>query len=640
MASASDMPCISDIVELRSHGIGVPLVFPLGSAEFVVVHALHLSIRFSLHESTMWVEREIFHPETKLLLQTLREHSLCAINGSQVWELTAGKYRVYGLSDSQMDAPTMNHTPLRSSTCTRNSEYLSNVKTEPGVIPLVNLSDSSDEDVSPSTLKPSPSFPGDAFVTPPCRLEFPSSSAPTNTSTPTSIVQSLKQLAALPGSKNILKKLDCSKLTIQEVSYLPPRFDGTYMFVLPSVTDSASQTKARSMEGMDKRYDGHVWTKTQTTNITNSFGLAFRSSACVGHLQCQNLNCDYLHRVHRSSKLNEIDFIGSTKYVFLLTGPAPPDSTLVCSICKMPPKCVALCDAKIFYVHGKVPSQRACIHLGKHRHPVKVGDCRDSRQRIHSLIEEQVDKTPQATHSKIVLEVSKDIVGDFLLRDNVDKHQLFSLEELEPVFDRCKELNSSHLRNKVTTFKYLRRLGVMDGIAKLRGVSTWAYVQRNQFPGQGDEKDKVFVFKMSEVGPGSGVDLVRRMQPDRDLENAWMMSDHVKRVSKWTTMACHVYDGTYQRIMTIACCDFQSEDKDAQVLFWRNLNQVMARHGIPNPYFKGFMADSAQANWNAVRIVYSSGDPSIAIISRERTCFFHWTQSLVKYTKTYIKHEL
>jgi hypothetical protein len=103
----------------------------------------------------------------------------------------------------------------------------------------------------------------------------------------------------------------------------------------------------------------------------------------------------------------------------------------------------------------------------------------------------------------------------------------------------------------------------MDGIAKLRGVSTWAYVQRNQFPGQGDEADKVFVFKMSEVGPGSGVDLVRRMQPGGDLEHAWIMSNHVKRVAKWTTMACHVYDGTYQRVMTIVCYDFQSEDKDA-----------------------------------------------------------------------------
>jgi hypothetical protein len=64
--------------------------------------------------------------------------------------------------------------------------------------------------------------------------------------------------------------------------------------------------------------------------------------------------------------------------------------------------------------------------------------------------------------------------------------------------------------------------------------------------------DKVFVFKMSKVGLGSGADLVKRVQPGEDLENAWMMFDHVKRVRQWTTMACHVYDSTYCRVMTIA----------------------------------------------------------------------------------------
>ena len=54
---------------------------------------------------------------------------------------------------------------------------------------------------------------------------------------------------------------------------------------------------------------------------------------------------------------------------------------------------------------------------------------------------------------------------------------------------------------------------------------------------------------------------------------------------------------------------------------------------MENPNFKGFMADSAQANWNAVRIVYGSGDPVVCMQRRERTCFFHWTQSMEKHTK-------
>ena len=113
----------------------------------------------------------------------------------------------------------------------------------------------------------------------------------------------------------------------------------------------------------------------------------------------------------------------------------------------------------------------------------------------------------------------------------------------------------------------------------------------------------MFVFKMSEMGPGSGVHLVNRMQPGRDLEHAWIMFDHVKRFKSWTTMACHVYDSSYYRVMTITVCDMQSENAAAQMVFWKNINDVMTRHGVPSPKFKGFMANSVQENWNAVRMI-------------------------------------
>jgi hypothetical protein len=32
------------------------------------------------------------------------------------------------------------------------------------------------------------------------------------------------------------------------------------------------------------------------------------------------------------------------------------------------------------------------------------------------------------------------------------------------------------------------------------------------------------------------------MQSGGDLEHAWIMSDHIKRVAKWTTMACHLWE--------------------------------------------------------------------------------------------------
>jgi hypothetical protein len=92
--------------------------------------------------------------------------------------------------------------------------------------------------------------------------------------------------------------------------------------------------------------------------------------------------------------------------------------------------------------------------------------------------------------------------------------------------------------------------------------------------------------------------------------------------------------------MTIVVCDMQLEDTKVQCIMWRELNEVMQRNGVEKPNFKGFMADSAQANWNAVRIVYGSGDPKVPIENRERTCLLHWTTSLNRHTQKHIKPDM
>jgi hypothetical protein len=40
------------------------------------------------------------------------------------------------------------------------------------------------------------------------------------------------------------------------------------------------------LQGMDRKYDGHVWSKLVTTNIKELFGLSFRKTHCLGHLWC------------------------------------------------------------------------------------------------------------------------------------------------------------------------------------------------------------------------------------------------------------------------------------------------------------------------------------------------------------------
>ena len=209
------------------------------------------------------------------------------------------------------------------------------------------------------------------------------------------------------------------------------------------------------MEGMDKRYDGHMWTKTMTTNITNNLNLTFWSSTCVVHLRCENPHCEYLQRTDRALLFNETKFDGFTKEPFLISGPPPLGSLLVCKMCKKPPKCMSLCKARIFYIYEDHRMQRACIHLGQHQHPVRIGDYRDARKKIDALIEEHVEQTPQATVSKIVMDASKDLVGELLLCNEGDPSMVLTLKDLEPIFDSCKELNSSNLRNRVYTFKYL-----------------------------------------------------------------------------------------------------------------------------------------------------------------------------------------
>lgn len=59
-----------------------------------------------------------------------------------------------------------------------------------------------------------------------------------------------------------------------EVNFLLPCFDGHQMYA-PPVGFSSSHTKPKSMDGMDKRYNNHIGTKTQTTNISNDLDLVF-----------------------------------------------------------------------------------------------------------------------------------------------------------------------------------------------------------------------------------------------------------------------------------------------------------------------------------------------------------------------------
>ena len=217
--------------------------------------------------------------------------------------------------------------------------------------------------------------------------------------------------------------------------------------------------------------------------------------------------------------------------------------------------------------------------------------------------------------------------------------KLLSESELSFVLEKWSALSSSTVENLIYDAKLcLSGGGYVDSILKLKKGFKYDYIQDSRFLGQGSKL--VYIFKMSTVGPSSGVDLVRRMQPGGNLELQWVMFDHVKRISHWTTLGVHVYKPNHCKVMTICVCDMKSEMAEHQKQMWRSLLMVMEKHGVKNVNFAGFMVDSAQANFNAIRKIFGSGDKSKPMKDKEQTCQFHWSMAMERHTRQHIKPKL
>lgn len=137
---------------------------------------------------------------------------------------------------------------------------------------------------------------------------------------------------------------------------------------------------------------------------------------------------------------------------------------------------------------------------------------------------------------------------------------------------------------------------------------------------------------MSLKGPGSGLDLIRRMQPGGDLQDSWVMSDVMHRMheKQWCTMSAHVYDHLYRGLCTIFVCELVSEDTPALETAWKVMKRVCKANGVDNVQFCGFIADNASAGLNAIRNTFWDGRVNS---QRERSDAFHWAQSVEKMTR-------
>ena len=212
---------------------------------------------------------------------------------------------------------------------------------------------------------------------------------------------------------------------------------------------------------------------------------------------------------------------------------------------------------------------RVAVHIGTYVHLVADGDFREAMDLICGQIMTQVALTPNAKSSAIGMAVEKELLLKGILDEHSEGRKLIE-EELAQIFDKWSKLGSMSLRNLITKARrFCGQGGYIDNILKLKKSSTYDYIHDNKFPGQGDEL--VYLFKISTCCQGSGVSLVCKMQLGGDLENEWIMFNHIKKVKDWTTFGIHVHNLDYYSMMTVDVCDMQSKKADPKEGVWMSL---------------------------------------------------------------------
>ena len=132
------------MASFRTEGYGASFMVPLDDLGEVCVHEQLLSLRFAFRIGTIYVEKEIFDDSGQISETILQRKSTIA--EGDVWNLTCGMYRVFGLTDAQLSASTLLVTP-RNSTSTIQIPTQPTVKIEPSNVNVHVISDSNNDSI-------------------------------------------------------------------------------------------------------------------------------------------------------------------------------------------------------------------------------------------------------------------------------------------------------------------------------------------------------------------------------------------------------------------------------------------------------------------------------------------------------------
>lgn len=231
-------------------------------------------------------------------------------------------------------------------------------------------------------------------------------------------------------SSTLRKILDrCER--IERVLEIPKEYDGNLVFEFPPALGKASH-----MDGMEAKYDGHMWTKPRTSR--QAFDGIVRLSYCVGALRCDSSTCSF---AMSSGKQNVRAFKGTSLKKCSSGFLVPKESSIVCFYCQSAAFCYDTCEALVYYVMPRDTSlTRLMIHVGKHHHPSQPGCSRLARDRVKAGVMKVLAADRTATPRKVQMAVARDIFMEaFMVKHKLPSHDLDEkelagqLEEIIPL---------------------------------------------------------------------------------------------------------------------------------------------------------------------------------------------------------------
>ena len=332
----------------------------------------------------------------------------------------------------------------------------------------------------------------------------------------------MDMIRCLPLQSNLFIALSQIK-EVKKVQELPLFYDDYVAFELPPCRQYSG------MYGMEQKYDSHLWTEYVTCS-SDSFDGVVRFSRCSGHLRCINIDCSYYLRTKLNNESQWRGRLNRSSPIGLISREY---GTLSCLHCGQMLECVATCPAVVYYClpRDKQNVRRCALHLGCHKHPIAKVQRRVTVHRIGEILKEHASRDPFTTAKQLEHSTTEEIIMNRFVGEASDAE--INDEEFAEFLDTITPL--SNKRRIERSLEYAKRsknitAKGLEAVLDLKHKCTYPFIHSILFPGQLANDQQPHVFKMYVKGPGSGVDLVNRMQPEGNLKDMWVHFDHVHHV--------------------------------------------------------------------------------------------------------------